>query len=203
MESYKTLKGPGTAQKEFKNSGFLGYASPVKNEAEAKAFVKKVKELHPDANHNVSAYLVKDENSFIQKYDDDGEPAGSSGKPVFRVLELKEINNAAVVVTRYFGGVKLGYGGLSRAYRETAVAAVEAAGIIEVFETLSLKIRFGYPEIQRVKQLVENYGSISEEGYSDVVEFTVEIKKGLEEEFVEKLVDLTKNRVEIRPAGSF
>ena len=203
MESYKTLKGPGTAQKEFKNSGFLGYASPVKNEAEAKAFVKKVKELHPDANHNVSAYLVKDENSFIQKYDDDGEPAGSSGKPVFRVLELKEINNAAVVVTRYFGGVKLGYGGLSRAYRETAVAAVEAAGIIEVFETLSLKIRFGYPEIQRVKQLVENYGSISEEGYSDAVEFTVEIKKGLEEEFVEKLVDLTKNRVEIRPAGSF
>jgi len=203
LESYKTLKGPGTAQKEFKNSGFLGYASPVKNEAEAKAFVKKVKELHPDANHNVSAYLVKDENSFIQKYDDDGEPAGSSGKPVFRVLELKEINNAAVVVTRYFGGVKLGYGGLSRAYRETAVAAVEAAGIIEVFETLSLKIRFGYPEIQRVKQLVENYGSISEEGYSDAVEFTVEIKKGLEEEFVEKLVDLTKNRVEIRPAGSF
>ncbi|MDD4498375.1 MAG: IMPACT family protein [Methanosarcinaceae archaeon] len=181
----------------------MGYASPVKNEAEAKAFVKKVKELHPDANHNVSAYLVKDENSFIQKYDDDGEPAGSSGKPVFRVLELKEINNAAVVVTRYFGGVKLGYGGLSRAYRETAVAAVEAAGIIEVFETLSLKIRFGYPEIQRVKQLVENYGSISEEGYSDAVEFTVEIKKGLEEEFVEKLVDLTKNRVEIRPAGSF
>lgn len=203
MESYKTLKGPGTALKEFKNSGFLGYASPVKNEAEAKAFVKKVKELHPDANHNVSAYLVKDENSLIQKYDDDGEPAGSSGKPVFRVLELKEINNAAVVVTRYFGGVKLGYGGLSRAYRETAVAAVEAAGIIEVFETLSLKIRFGYPEIQRVKQLVENYGSISEEGYSDAVEFTVEIKKGLEEEFVEKLVDLTKNRVEIRPAGSF
>lgn len=197
MESYKTLKGPGTSRKEFKNSGFLGYAIPVKNEAEAKAFVKKVKEVHPDANHNVSAYLVKDENSFALKYDDDGEPAGSSGKPVFRVLELKELKNVAVVVTRYFGGVKLGYGGLLRAYRETAVAAVEAAGVIEVFETVSLKIRFGYPEIQKVKQLVENCGSVSGEEYSDAVEFTVELKKGFEEEFIKKLVDLTKNRVTV------
>lgn len=197
MENYKTLKGPGTVQKEFKNSVFLGYAEPVKNEKEAKTFVEKIKGLHPDATHNVSAYLVKDKNSFALKYDDDGEPAGSSGKPIFKVLELKELRNAAVVVTRYFGGIKLGYGGLSRAYRETAVEAIEDAGIIEVFETVTLKIQIGYPELQKVKQFVENYGSLSGEEYSDAVEFTVEVKKEIEEDFLRELINLTKNKIKI------
>lgn len=197
MTSYKTLKGPGKAQKDFKNSIFIGYAQPIKDEAGAKDFIERVKELHSDANHNVSAYLIKTGNDLAMKYDDDGEPAGSSGKPVFKVLELKEISNAVVVVTRYFGGIKLGFGGLSRAYRETAVAAIEEAGIIEVHETVQLKIRFGYPEIQKVKNLVEDYGSISDEEYSDVVEFTVEVRKGEEEEFAGKLKNSTKNRATV------
>ncbi|HOA70087.1 MAG TPA: YigZ family protein [Methanosarcina thermophila] len=96
----------------------MGYARPVESEHEAKAFIKKIKELHRDANHNVSAYFIKEKSSFALKYDDDGEPAGSSGKPVFKILESKEIWNAVVVVTRYFGGIKLGFGGLSRAYRK-------------------------------------------------------------------------------------
>lgn len=197
MESYKTLKSLGAARKVFKNSEFLGYASPVKSEGEARAFIAKIKALHRAATHNVSAYRVMDENSFALKYDDDGEPAGSSGKPVFRVLELKELNNVAVVVTRYFGGIKLGFGGLSRAYRETAVDALEAAGILEVFEMVSLQIRIHYPDIQKVKPLLENYGRISQEAYSDKVEFRVELKKELEKEFLEKLVALTKNKVSL------
>ena len=88
LPSYKTLKKPGKIQKEFKNSVFIAYARPVKSEDEAKAFVKEIKKLHPDANHNVSAYIVKNEKSLALKYDDDGEPAGSSGKPIFKVLEL-------------------------------------------------------------------------------------------------------------------
>ncbi|HII02452.1 TPA: YigZ family protein [Methanosarcinaceae archaeon] len=198
MASYKTLKEPGKVQKEFKNSIFIGYARPVKSEDEAKAFVKEIKELHPDANHNVSAYLVKNENFFALKYDDDGEPAGSSGKPIFKVLELKEIRNATVVVTRYFGGIKLGYGGLSRAYRETATAAIEVAETVEVFEKVRFSIRTGYPEIQKVRNLIGEYGEILGEEYSDVVEFTFEIIQGMEEEFLGKLGNLTKNRVEIK-----
>jgi uncharacterized YigZ family protein len=197
LKSYKTLKCCGKIQKEFKNSLFIGYARPVEREGEAKAFIKEIKELHRNANHNVSAYFVKEKSSFALKYDDDGEPAGSSGKPVFKILESKEIRNAVVIVTRYFGGIKLGFGGLSRAYRETALSAIEEAGIIEVFEQVRLRIRLRYAESQKVRNLIEKYGVIQEETYSDTVEFILLVKKELEDEFVKKMRDQTKNKVEL------
>lgn len=156
--------------------------------------------MHADADHNVSAYLVKEEGSFALKYDDDGEPAGSSGKPIFKVLESKGLCNVAVVVTRYFGGTKLGFGGLARAYRETAVSAIEDAGIVEVFEELRFIVRFGYPELQKIKKLIEEYGKIEQEKYSDTVEFNFFIKQDFENEFREKLSKLTRNKAELKRA---
>ncbi|WP_048040824.1 IMPACT family protein [Methanosarcina mazei] len=200
MNNYKTLKSSGKAQKEFKNSIFIGYARHVKTETEAKAFINEIKKLHKDANHNVSAYLVKEEGSLTLKYDDDGEPAGSSGKPVFKVIESKGLHNTAVVVTRYFGGIKLGFGGLSRAYRETAVSAIEDAGAVEVFEEVRFRTRFGYPDLQKIRRLVEEYGRIEQEKYSDTVEFEFLIKKDFEEEFHEKMAKLTKNKIELEKA---
>ncbi|MEL7663432.1 MAG: YigZ family protein [Methanosarcina mazei] len=197
MNNYKTLKSSGKAQKEFKNSIFIGYARHVKTETEAKAFINEIKKLHKDANHNVSAYLVKEEGSLTLKYDDDGEPAGSSGKPVFKVIESKGLHNTVVVVTRYFGGIKLGFGGLSRAYRETAVSAIEDAGAVEVFEEVRFRTRFGYPDLQKIRKLVDEYGRIEQEKYSDTVEFEFFIKKDFEEEFHEKLAKLTKNKIEL------
>ncbi len=197
MTTHKTLKAPGESKKEFKNSAFIGHAHPVKNEDEAKEFIKQVKERHSDANHNVSAYLIKNGNNLAMKYNDDGEPAGSSGKPIFKVLELKEIHNAVVVVTRYFGGTKLGFGGLARAYRETAVAAIENAGVIEVHETVNIAIHFEYPQTQQMKNLIQDFGSIILEEYSDEVQFTLEIIKEKENEFIEKLGNLTKNKAKI------
>ena len=199
MTTHKTLKTSGEANKEFKNSAFIGYASPVKNEAEAKEFIKQIKERHSDANHNVSAYLIKSGSDLAMKYDDDGEPAGSSGKPMFKVLELKEIHNAVVVVTRYFGGTKLGFGGLARAYRETAVGAIEDAGVIEVHETVNLTIHFEYTQTQKIKNLIlmQDYGNILAENYSDEVEFTLEVIKEKENDFIEKLSNLTKNKMKI------
>lgn len=167
----------------------------METEADAKAFIKSIKELHRDANHNVSAYFVKEKSSFALKYDDDGEPAGSSGKPVFKILESKEILNAAVAVTRYFGGIKLGFGGLSRAYRDTALLAIEEAEIIEVFEQVRLKIRLGYAESQKVRNLIEKYAVIQEETYSDNVEFVLLVIEELEDEFIKKITDQTKNKV--------
>lgn len=102
-----------------------------------------------------------------------------------------------MVVTRYFGGIKLGFGGLSRAYRETAVSAIEDAGIVEVFEELRFIVRFGYPELQKIKKLIEEYGRIEQEKYSDTVEFDILIKQGFEEEFREKLAKLTRNKAEL------
>jgi len=190
----------GKSQKEFKNSIFIGYARHVKNENEAKAFINEIKRLHEDANHNVSAYIVKEGNSFALKYDDDGEPAGSSGKPVFKVIESKGLDNIAVVVTRYFGGTKLGFGGLSRAYRETAVSAIEDAGIVEVFEEVRFTAHIGYPELQKIRKLVEEYGRIEQENYTDTIELGFLIKKDFEEEFREKLAKLTRNKIELKKA---
>ena len=196
LKNYRTLKCCGKVRKEFKNSLFIGYARPAASEAEAKAFIKRIRELHRDANHNVSAYFVKKESSSAVRYDDDGEPAGSSGKPVFKVLESKGIRNAVVVVTRYFGGIKLGFGGLSRAYRDTALSAIEEAGIVEVFEQVRLRIRLRYAESQKIRNLIEEYGTIQEEAYSDTVEFTLLVRKELEDEFIRKIKDNTKNNVE-------
>jgi len=153
--------------------------------------------MHRDANHNVSAYFIKEGGSFALRYDDDGEPAGSSGKPVFKVIESKGLYNTAVVVTRYFGGIKLGFGGLSRAYRETAISAIEEAGTVEIFEEVRFRIRFGYPEIQKIKNLIEEHGKIEDEKYSDTVEFSFNIRKVFEEKFIEKLATLTRNKVEL------
>jgi putative IMPACT (imprinted ancient) family translation regulator len=91
LKDYKTLKTSGKAQEKFKNSLFVAHAGHVANETEAKAFLKEIKGLHKDADHNVSAYIVKTEDFLIFKYDDDGEPAGSSGKPIFKLLESKEL----------------------------------------------------------------------------------------------------------------
>jgi putative IMPACT (imprinted ancient) family translation regulator len=100
-------------------------------------------------------------------------------------------------VTRYFGGIKLGFGGLSRAYRDTALSAIEEAGIVEVFEQARLRICLGYTESQKVRNLIEKYGRIQEEMYSDTVKFIFLVKKELEEEFIKKIRDQTKNQVEI------
>ncbi|NYT20018.1 MAG: YigZ family protein [Methanosarcinales archaeon] len=194
---YRTVRSDGVAQKEFKNSVFIGHAAPIRDEAEAKAFVLAVKERYSDANHNVSAYLINSGSTLVAKYDDDGEPAGSSGKPVFKVLELKELSNVAVVVTRYFGGIKLGFGGLSRAYREAAVAAIEEAGIIEVHETVALKLTVIYSDLQPVKKLVEEYGNVLDETYTDVVELSVEVRKGAEDDLISQVSELTRNRATV------
>lgn len=169
----------------------------MENEAEAKAFIRDIKELHRDANHNVSAYFIKEKSSFALKYDDDGEPAGSSGKPVFKILESKEILNAAVVVTRYFGGIKLGFGGLSRAYRDTALSAIEEAEITEVFEQIRLRIRMRYAESKKVRNLIEKYTVIQEETYSDTVEFILLVREELEDEFIKRIKDQAKNKLEL------
>ncbi len=197
VELYKTVGSFAVVRKEFRNSTFIGHVRSIDSEAEARTFIDQLKEQYSDANHNVSAYLIKNDNALVAKYDDDGEPAGSSGKPVFKVLELKGLSNTVVVVTRYFGGIKLGFGGLSRAYRETAVAAIEEAGIVEVHEMVDVVVRLDYSDMQSVKRLAEEYGQVTGEDYSDVVELSVKVRKGEEDGFADKLTNLTRDRAKI------
>ncbi|MBP2172035.1 IMPACT family protein [Methanococcus voltae] len=205
---YKTVGKFAKIEKVYKNSLFIGYVKPVDTEIEAKEFVNYVKELHKDATHNVSAYYIKEHennNYLAMKYDDDGEPSGSSGKPIFKVLELKNVQNLAVVVTRYFGGIKLGYGGLVKAYSETANDAIESAGIIGIYDTSKFKLEFDYSEINNVKKAIEdtnelnrlNVVKIYSEEYLEDINYNIDIIKGYEDIFIKNVINYTKNNLKI------
>lgn len=129
LKKYRTVEQFGQAEIVIEKSTFIGYAKPVTNEEEALTFIQEIKKKHRDATHNVPAYVLGEQND-MQRCNDDGEPSGTAGVPVLEVLKKEDIRNVAVVVTRYFGGIKLGAGGLVRAYTKGAKIALEAAQII-------------------------------------------------------------------------
>ncbi|MBP2029481.1 putative YigZ family protein [Methanohalophilus levihalophilus] len=188
MASYRTLKGAGEAVTEVKGSKFIAYSKNVDSEEEAKQFIAKIRKLHPDATHNVPAYRFTSGGKLALYFNDDGEPSGSSGKPVFKVLEMKDLTDVVVVVTRYFGGTKLGFGGLARAYRQAAIEAIENAGIMEKCETIDLKIVTTYSESQKIRMLVIEFGRIKSEDFSDTVTINASIPEEENEKIREKLL---------------
>ncbi|MFD0588573.1 YigZ family protein [Paenibacillus sp. GCM10027627] len=127
LDRYRTVRAEANQEIVIKKSRFIGYAKPVKTEAEAVAFIDEIKRLHRTATHNCSAYIVGERDQH-QKASDDGEPSGTAGKPILEVIKNKGLKDVVVVVTRYFGGIMLGAGGLVRAYTDGAVAGIEAAG---------------------------------------------------------------------------
>ena len=129
LKTYRTVEQFGQDEIIIEKSTFIGYAKPVASEEEALAFIQEIKKKHRDATHNVPAYVLGEHND-IQRCNDDGEPSGTAGVPVLEVLKKEDVRDVAVVVTRYFGGIKLGTGGLVRAYTKGAKIALEAARII-------------------------------------------------------------------------
>jgi uncharacterized YigZ family protein len=127
LERFATVRGYGRREIVIRKSRFIGHARPVESEEEAVAFIEEIKKKHWDATHNCSAYVVGERDEW-QKASDDGEPSGTAGKPILEVIKHRGLKNVAVVVTRYFGGILLGAGGLVRAYTDGAVAGIEAAG---------------------------------------------------------------------------
>lgn len=135
LQEYLTLKGSGSDMVVIKRSKFIGAAAPARDETEALKFLEKVREEHKQATHNVYAYQIG-ENNQLQRFSDDGEPSGTAGMPVLEVIKNMDLKDVVVVVTRYFGGTKLGAGGLVRAYTEGAKIGILAAGIVrEVLHT--------------------------------------------------------------------
>lgn len=126
LPRYATVRQYGESEIVIKKSRFIGHAKPVASEEEAVAFVEEIKKRHWNATHNCSAYVVGERDEF-QKALDDGEPSGTAGKPILEVIKHRGLKNVAVVVTRYFGGILLGAGGLVRAYTDGAVAGIDAA----------------------------------------------------------------------------
>ena len=152
MELYKTVRGEAEATQIIEKSKFTAHVRPVESKEEADLFVSEIKSRYKDATHNVPAMVVGDKFQ-IQWASDDGEPQGTSGAPMVQMLVKEGITNVAVVVTRYFGGIKLGTGGLVRAYTSSAKAGIEAAGICSVQEICSLTIRTDYSFLAKFQNM--------------------------------------------------
>ena len=193
MNTYTTLAREGSASLVEKRSEFIGYAKPVSTEEEAIAFVTGIKKKHADARHNVFAYVLR--GGALKRYSDDGEPQGSAGMPVLDVICKSGLDGAVVVVTRYFGGILLGTGGLVRAYSSAASAAIADAEIITYEEVIVFKIRLSYTDHARVQNEFPRFGiepETSEYG-ADVI-LTMTSPTDSFENFKVKMKDLTGGR---------
>ncbi|MBE6628108.1 MAG: YigZ family protein [Ruminococcaceae bacterium] len=197
---YTTLEGEGEAEFVEKKSVFIGHASPVKSEEEAQAFVKKYKNQYMDARHNVWAYLMKGE--IIARYSDDGEPQGTAGVPVLDTIRKSGVTDAVVVVTRYFGGILLGAGGLVRAYSHTAKLALEAAHIITYEQYTEMELVCSYSDYQRYSALLPSFGAIIDDtDFSDRVILRFSVKDTVVADLFAKIQEMSGGRDEARVLG--
>ncbi|HGF1449043.1 TPA: YigZ family protein [Streptococcus suis] len=147
MKEFKTIKDDGIVEEEIKKSRFICFMKRVTSEEEAREFINAIKKEHYKANHNCSAFVLG-ENMTIKRTSDDGEPSGTAGVPMLTVLENHQLTNVVAVVTRYFGGIKLGAGGLIRAYAGAVAKAVKEIGMVEVKEQEGIAISLTYAQYQ-------------------------------------------------------
>ncbi|NLP26297.1 MAG: YigZ family protein [Clostridiales bacterium] len=193
---YLTIKEFAEASFVERHSQFIGYIIPVKTNDEAVDFINQIRAKHRKATHNVYAYVLRHNN--ITRYSDDGEPQGTAGVPVLDVLQKKGLVDVCCVVTRYFGGVLLGGGGLVRAYSHSAKIAIEAAKIMDMCESYKLRINVDYNMYGKVTYILPEFEvrELSSE-FTDNVSIELLVKKKLFHQLQTKLIDATNNQIEI------
>ena len=178
-----------------KRSRFIGYIKPVETEAEARAFVEEIKKRHYDARHNCWCYLLRE--GGVVRYSDDGEPQGTAGQPMLGVFEKEGITNLVCVVTRYFGGILLGTGGLLRAYTKGAKDALDAAGVSVVRRWVRQLVPCTYSLYERLKQETERFGAVIEDTeYGADIVLTVLVPEELSDAYAARILDFTAGTVE-------
>ena len=186
----KTVSKETIIEFEEKKSKFIGYIKPVSSVNEAEKFIKSVRKKHPEATHNVPLYRVMENGQEYFKYNDDGEPTNTAGKPMAEILNILDVYNVAIVATRYFGGIKLGAGGLIRNYAKTAKLAVNEAEITEYIEKSEFILDYDYESTSEVDSFLNINGEkynieISERNYSDRVTLKIKANSDIEEKLNE------------------
>ena len=194
-DAYRTLAAPGKSRFTVQGSEFIGHAAPVEDVAAAEAFYESVAADHPDATHNVPAYRVR-ADPFREYASDDGEPSGSAGDPMLSVLSGRELENVAVVVTRYFGGTELGVGGLVRAYSQATKDAVDAAGVVERRPHETFTVAVAYDDSGTVRSVLESEGVAFEADYGETVAFEVRVPVADAEAVADRIRSATSGRAE-------
>ena len=195
MKPYKTLVSRADAEFIINKSRFIGHGKPVETEEEALSFLAEMRETYKDATHNCYAYIVG-ANMGVMRYSDDGEPQGTAGMPILEVLRHEQLENCLCVVTRYFGGVLLGTGGLVRAYTKGAQIAVAAAGVQRMSLFSVALIACPYNLYEMVQHLLPEYDCAAEQtDFGADVTLTVTLPAGGEERLNAALAEATAGQV--------
>lgn len=200
-KNYRTIFKYGEDEVIINKSKFIGYAMPIETEEEALEFIDKIKTKHRDATHNVYAYVVG-MDSNIQRFSDDGEPSGTAGIPALEVIKKEDLRNVVVVVTRYFGGIKLGAGGLIRAYTRGAKIGLEAGQIVDMILHQKVKVRIDYTLYGKIENFLLNGGYfVDETVFDDAVNIFVYIENQELEKFQNLITDMTNGNNEFEILG--
>lgn len=197
-KSIITIKQAHSIENVISKSRFIAYIKPVSTENEAKAFIDEIKIKHKDATHNCSAYTVGPEMN-IQKANDDGEPSGTAGIPMLEILKKLEIHNVCVVVTRYFGGIKLGAGGLIRAYSGAVRDAIYDIGKVELREAIPVTVTLDYDQTGKFEyELASTTFLLREQFYTDKVSYQIDVVKNEYDNFIDFLNRITSGNYDLK-----
>ena len=198
---FRTIKEDGQVQEEIKKSRFICHAKRVYSEEEARDFITAIKKEHYKATHNCSAFIVG-ERSEIKRTSDDGEPSGTAGVPMLGVLENHNLTNVCVVVTRYFGGIKLGAGGLIRAYAGSVALAVKEIGIIEIKEQAGIAIQMSYAQYQEYGNFLKEHNLMElETNFTDQIDTIIYVDKEEKENIKAALVEFFNGKITLTDQG--
>ena len=191
---YHTLRDRSLAEIKVKGSRFIGEAMPIADEGEAKAKIAAVQERTYRASHHCTAYRIGVEGDLF-RYDDDGEPSGTAGRPILRKIEGRGLTDTLVVVTRFFGGTKLGTGGLARAYADAAEGALAAGRVVRRVLRDAVRLRFGYEDTSPVMRLLHRFDvETGEESYTDETELVVRVRRSEVESFLQAFIEALGGR---------
>ena len=198
--SFSTLAGEGHAELIEKRPQFIGHAKPVKTEAAALEFIAAMRHKYADATHNVYAYMLRENN--IARYSDAGEPQGTAGIPTLEVIKKSGITDAVIVVTRYFGGILLGAGGLVRAYRAAAKAACDAAGTVEFTQFTEFTIELSYSDYNKIQPVLGRF-DLKTDGtdYAENVILRLAVRSPEFDQVRSAVVEITAGRAAVTQTG--
>ena len=198
---FRTIKEDGQVQEEIKKSRFICHIKRVTTENEARNFIQAVKKEHYKATHNCSAFILG-ERSEMKRSSDDGEPSGTAGVPMLGVLENHQLTNVCAVVTRYFGGIKLGAGGLIRAYSSNVALAIKEIGIVHIKEQLGLRIALSYSQYQELPNFLKaNHLQEQDTSFTEQVQTTIFVDKNDKDSIIEELIELFNGKIDITDQG--
>ena len=195
---YYTIAEEAECEIKIKASRFIGRTCKVSSIEEIETQLKAIRKLEYTANHNCYAYIIGVGTDSLYKYSDDGEPNGTAGKPMYDVLAGYEVTNTLVIVTRYFGGTKLGTGGLVRAYGDCCKEVLEKSGKATIFETTFFHVTLAFPLYNKLMQVMNSLGATQVDAtFSDTVEITIEIRNSLAEKLQSEIIELSGGKAVI------